>query len=253
MSNYIPVSSDLHRHHFWRPPTDRRYVARQSVIHLGKPEVPIAGLTLPLAILPTGDGGYGIVAILGIEQNENLYVAADGKWIGRYEPTVLRGYPFAMLPTQDGELVLCVDSESELITTVPNGHPIFDAENKPTAETSAIIQGLARSYHERLATRAVCAQLSGLGLIKPWPITLTTNHGERRIEGLFHVDETALNALDDEQFLSLRRSGALLLAYCQLLSTHNLNILVQLANHRPAPPSPLTAPVMELDFSRFGG
>jgi hypothetical protein len=228
-------------------------VARQSVIHLGKPEVPIAGLTLPLAILPTGNDGFGIVAILGVEQNENLYVASDGKWIGRYEPTVLRGYPFAMLPTPTDELVFCMDSESDLVSTVPNGHPIFEADNKPTAETNTIIQGLVRSFHERLATRAVCAEWNALGLIKPWPITLTTNHGQRRIEGLFQIDEAALNALDDQQFLSLRRSGALLLAYCQLLSTHNLNILVQLANHRPVAPSPLTAPAMELDFSRFGG
>lgn len=47
--------------------------------------------------------------------------------------------------------------------------------------------------------------------------------------GLFRIDEDALNALDTEAFLQLRKMGALPLIYCQLLSIQNLQRLGPLA------------------------
>ncbi len=199
------------------------------------------------------DGSYSFVVVLGIEVTENLFVAPDGRWIGRYEPTALKSYPFAMVPTKEAQLTLCFDSKTDLIAAIPHGQPIFDAPGQPTEAIRTIMDGMVRAHQDMAAARAASAQLHELGLIKPWHISLRTSRGEKRIEGLFQVDEAALNALDDAAFLLLRRSGALLMAYCQLLSTHNLNILAQLANNRPAVPTPLSAPVMELDFSRLGG
>ena len=48
------------------------------------------------------------------------------------------------------------------------------------------------------------------------------------IEGLFRVDEAALNALPDDAFLSLRPSGALNLATAHLLSLNQMNQFAKL-------------------------
>jgi hypothetical protein len=45
---------------------------------------------------------------------------------------------------------------------------------------------------------------------------------------LFQVDEAALNQLPPEALHEVRHSGALLLAYCQLLSMQHLSLLSQL-------------------------
>lgn len=59
-----------------------------------------------------------------------------------------------------------------------------------------------------------------------------TDQGERKLEGLFRVNEAALNALDNEAFLSVRKSGALPVAYAQLLSMQQLRVLGELAQAR---------------------
>jgi len=52
---------------------------------------------------------------------------------------------------------------------------------------------------------------------------------EQAVEGLFRIDEAALNQLPADAFMELRDSGALVLAYCQLLSMQHLPVLGQLA------------------------
>ena len=51
--------------------------------------------------------------------------------------------------------------------------------------------------------------------------------GKKRIEGLFSIDEAALNELSDEAFIELRQSGALIVVYCQLLSMQRITDLAQ--------------------------
>lgn len=82
------------------------------------------------------------------------------------------------------------------------------------------------------------------GVIRPWQIRLKAEESERTIAGLHRIDEAALNALADDAFLKLRRiSGALPIAYAQMLSTSQLGIFEQLARlqtqFRPSPAATL--------------
>ena len=69
------------------------------------------------------------------------------------------------------------------------------------------------------------------------------------------MDEAALNALAGEAFLQLRHSGALVLAYTQLLSMQHLKVLGVLAQaHAKAAASKLpVTPSGDLDLSFLGG
>ena len=81
----------------------------------------------------------------------------------------------------------------------------------------------------KLCIIAACDLLKQHQLIKPWPIKLKTDAGDKDITGLFQIDEAALNLLSAEALLEIRNSGGLLLAYCQLLSMQHLSFLGQLA------------------------
>ena len=61
---------------------------------------------------------------------------------------------------------------------------------------------------------------------------LQGNQGEQQVVGLYRVNETLLNTLDDSKHGALRRSGALSVAYAQILSTGNLGQLGQLVQAR---------------------
>jgi hypothetical protein len=49
------------------------------------------------------------------------------------------------------------------------------------------------------------------------------------VSGLCRVDEPALNALDDETFLKLRKASALVVAHGQLMSMNQVSVLSRLA------------------------
>jgi hypothetical protein len=129
--------------------------------------------------------------------------------------------------TEAGEQVLCIDEDSGLVTA-DAGERFFTEDGSPAAAALEVLNTINQDEQNRLATVVACATLQKHQLIRPWPITLQTESGERKVEGLFQVDETALNQLPPEALHEVRQSGALLLAYCQLLSMQHLSLLSQL-------------------------
>ena len=74
--------------------------------------------------------------------------------------------------------------------------------------------------------------LADAGLITPWEINLKQGEKVMPVEGLFRIDEAALNKIDDEDFLAVRKAGGLALAYAQLLSMNQLTVLERLGKLR---------------------
>ena len=70
-------------------------------------------------------------------------------------------------------------------------------------------------------------KLQSLDLIKEQVLTLNIKGEERRINGIFLIDETKLNELTDEQFLELRKSGYLTAIFAQLMSLQHTQKLVK--------------------------
>ena len=50
------------------------------------------------------------------------------------------------------------------------------------------------------------------------------------VNALHQIDETALNRLEDETFLKVRKASGLLVAYAQLLSMAQVNVLARLVS-----------------------
>ncbi len=79
-----------------------------------------------------------------------------------------------------------------------------------------------------LVTERAVNALADADLIAPWEINLKQDEEVVPVKGLFRVDEAALNKLDDEDFLTLRKAGGLAVAYGQLFSMNQLAVLERL-------------------------
>ncbi|MEA1053627.1 SapC family protein [Lamprobacter modestohalophilus] len=111
------------------------------------------------------------------------------------------------------------------------GEPFFDVYDQPAEPVRKVLDFLQQVATNRAQSATLCARLAEHGLIQPWPLQVTTPDGERPVEGLHRIDETALNALSTEPFETLRQAGALPLIYCQLLSMQQVALLGKLAEH----------------------
>jgi hypothetical protein len=75
--------------------------------------------------------------------------------------------------------------------------------------------------------------MDALNLFAPRKSTVTLEGREvLNLTDFQVVDEAALNALGDDDFLQLRRSGALALIYCRLASSNSWNSLAFQAKSR---------------------
>jgi hypothetical protein len=196
-------------------------------------ELPKAVMSLPIGFIAQPQG-YGLVAVQSLNPGRNLYVNADGRWLGGYVPAAYRGYPFALANTPDGQQVLCIDEDSALLLDAAQpeqGEPLFGEDDQPAEPVRKVLDFLQQVAANRARTATLCAHLADQGLIQPWPLTVKTADGERPVEGLHRIDETALNALAPDPFEALRQAGALPLIDCHLLSMQHVALLGTLAKH----------------------
>ncbi|SFC17997.1 SapC protein [Polaromonas sp. OV174] len=254
MPNFQVISRERHANQRWQRYTSYAFAAHEAVIPLAAAELPKATMSLPLAFTEQ-DGAFIPVAVLGLQAGSNLWVGADGRWAGSYIPAAFRSLPFRLAQTEEGQQVLCVDEESGLVTGGPAGERFFNDDGQPAQATLDVLNFLTQTGQGRAAAALACAALAQHKLIRPWPITVKTDAGEQRIEGLFQIDEAALNQLTGEALQALARAGALAVAYCQLLAMQHLPLLGQLAQARAkaVAPAPLPAGDLDLEFLNRSG
>ncbi|MDP1607472.1 MAG: SapC family protein [Rhodocyclaceae bacterium] len=248
MPNYQPVTVAQHAEKRWQRYTNYAHAAGDAIAPLVVQELQKAILSLPIAFVPQGER-YLLVAVLGLADGKNLFIAPDGRWLAGYTPAALRGYPFALANTEDGQQVLCVDADSPLVGT--DGEAFFNADGTPSQPVSDVLNFLSQVANNRAATERLCDLLQQHQIIQPWPIKVQSETGEYAVAGLYRIDEAALNQLPAEAFIELRDNGALVLAYCQLLSMQHLPMLGNLAQlHTQAvqQATPSTTPQGDLDL-----
>ena len=252
MPTFHAVTPATHAARRWKRHSSHAFAARDALAPLVAHELPRAALHLPLAFVAQG-GVFTPVAVLGIAPGLNLFVAPDGRWLGGYTPAVYRAYPFALAGLPDGQQVLAFDADSGLLTET-GGEPFFAADGNPAPGVKGVMGFLTQVRTHQAQTTRICQVLAEHALLQPWPIAVQGAGGARRIEGLLHIDEAALNALPADALKALQQAGALSVAYCQLLSEQHLPRLGALAGARrkaaaaPAPALP-TTPAGELDLS----
>ncbi|MGD8350448.1 MAG: SapC family protein, partial [Gammaproteobacteria bacterium] len=88
----IPVSKEQHAAYSIDTTQDYRFASAVNSVPLTAAEFPFAARDF--VIVFAGPEIPMPAAILGVQQDKNLFVAEDGHWQGRYIPAFVRRYPF---------------------------------------------------------------------------------------------------------------------------------------------------------------
>ena len=241
------VSRERHAGKRWMRYASYAFARTDAVAPLVIQELPKACMMVPLGFVAVEDG-FMPVAVQGLMPGANLLVDAEGRWLAGYVPAAYRSYPFALANTPDGQQVLTVIEDSGLLSDT-DGELFFDENNEPAQAVKDVLSFLEQVSINRQATRRACTALQKHNLIKPWPINLETDAGRQAVEGLYTIDEAALNQVSAEALQELRDASALLVAYCQILSTQHLQKLGQLLRaHAAQNAATLETPSGELDI-----
>jgi len=115
------------------------FAAKDAIVPLAVRELPRAAMVMPIAFVQA-DEGFVPVAVQGLSPGKNLFVALDGRWVGRYVPAAYRGYPFLLANTPEGKQVLCFENSSGLLSD-NEGEPFFEG-NQPTKAVNDVLNFL---------------------------------------------------------------------------------------------------------------
>jgi hypothetical protein len=234
MAHYVPLSKAAHRDAGLNR-TGFGFALEQIVVPLVAEELPLVLPTMVIAFVPLDDAGTGfeVVALQSLGSGVNAYVHPNGQWIGGYRPAWYRAHPFKMMrDDQNDRDLLCVDVTSAAFAEAAGKGAVklFDDNGEPSQCARDVVAFLEKLKSARRLTRAKVTQLDEAGLIAPWPTNTgqPDSEADQQARGLYRIEEVKLRELDPEVLKQLARSGALSMAYAQLLSEHRLRGLASL-------------------------
>ena len=228
MPNIHPITPERYKNKCWKQNADFAFAAGEMHCPLTAGEIVKASLTLPVAFVKSGEQWLP-TALLGYETGRNLLVGKDGQWVAKYKPAAFRAYPFMLAEAEDSRRLVCFDEDSGLLSD--EGTAFFDDDSgNASEELKEVMEFLSLYENGRLTALSVCERLVAENLIVPWEVELVLSKGNKKLTGLYKIDEGLLNELPAETLASLRDCGALTMAYAQMFSMLNLQSLVNFGN-----------------------
>ncbi len=174
---------------------------------------------------------FHAVALLGLEQNENLYLSESG-WDANYVPLMIERQPFLLgmrEPDQNGERqpVILVDMDSPKVSDV-EGERVFLPHGGHSDYLQYVSDVLAAIREREQETLAFHQALVRHELLESFFLDVSL-HGDdnHRLSGFYTINEERLAALADDAIIELQRSGMLALIHYVLASQANFADLIE--------------------------
>ncbi|WP_163575953.1 SapC family protein [Halomonas faecis] len=229
--NVQPITRDKHSPYSLKVGTDFGFAATVNSVPLMAAEFPAAATDLPIVFTEAEEGSVVPVAVLGLAQDSNLMVDAEGQWRGEYVPAFLRRYPFVFASSEGGKtFTLCIDEEYEGLNQDGKGERFFDSDGERTQYLERVLTFLQDYQSHFQRTRAFGKRLVELDLLEDVQAQVRqAEGGARTLTGFKAVNRNKLKALDDDTLKTMLGNDELELLFIHLQSMRNFNRLSRLA------------------------
>lgn len=246
-----PKSKDPQR---WIPPADFSYLSPYALLPAQASEVGNLASVLPLAFLKDAaqPSGWSIMAVCGSGARGNEFIDSDGKWQGMAMPRSALYLPFALRTVMRDKALAAIDPSyaDRILDRGGEGEPLYDGAGNLHPSAKRRVDILVEQLPHIQRTQKILTLIKKAGLIVPWPAA-AVRAGGITLSALYTIDEKALHSLDNDSFMELRSSGALIVAYSCLLSLYQIRRLAALSgnlNHTPSATAIQTTDDLDLEF-----
>lgn len=231
-SHPVPLDGKKHQNASLKKNFGLSFCSHVNAVPINMIEMPQVSHFYPIAFSP--DENATPVALLGVRDNENLFVDASGQWLeDAYIPAYIRRYPFIFSEIAGtDQLTLCVDMNDKIIDE-KGDQKFFDAEGKPTLLSQNALE-FCKSYHAAAQqTLGFSKALAQSGLLVERQAEINIGGGKRiNFSGFRIVDEQKLAALPEKDFLEWRKNGWLPFLYAHLFSGAQWGHLTRILSRR---------------------
>ena len=181
-------------------------------------------------------GHFEPMAMLGLEQQENLFLTDTG-WDARYIPLSIERQPFLIgfQETNEGGIpqrqpVITIDLDHPKVSE-SEGNQVFLAHGGESPLLERINSILMTIHQGHDINQAFSKLLVGLDLIESFTLQVELNDGSgHNLTGMYAINEERLGELNADALDALHRAGHLQSVYMMLASMPNLGKLIDRKN-----------------------
>ncbi|WP_109124078.1 SapC family protein [Dyella sp. C11] len=223
----VPLNRNQHKDLRIKPIPNLKFASQIHSVPLTGVEFPAAARDLPILFGGLTVEDCGPMALLGLRENENLFIDADGRWEQNiYIPAFVRRYPFVLAEKPAGaegdDFTVFLDEAYEGFNT-SEGEALFKDDGSETEVLTSAVRFLGEFQQHVSRTQWFMEQLRKHNLLEPRNIRLEKDGKTINLNGLFVVNEEKLRALDEKTTHEFLREGVLGWVYAHLLSLANID------------------------------
>ena len=224
----VPLNRTEHKDLRIKPSPNLKFAGAVHSVPLTGVEFPAAARDLPILFGGVTPADAGPMVLLGLRQNENLYINDAGQWEANvYIPAFVRRYPFVLAEKPVGaegdDFTVFLDEAYEGFGT-SEGDRLFKEDGSDTELLTNAVKFLGEFQQHIARTQWFMEQLRKHDLLEPRNIRLEKKDGQSiNLNGLFVVNEDKLRQLDEKTTHEFLREGVLGWIYAHLLSLSNID------------------------------
>jgi hypothetical protein len=224
--NAVPVTTQRHRDWSVKKGTDHSFARHVNAVPLLAVEFAQAAVEYAIVFTGTAEAMMPAV-ILGMQEQQNLYLNEDGSWHAKYLPAFIRRYPFVFSSSHEGKrFTLFLDEAFSGCNQTGLGERLFDAQGTRTQYLESVLNFLQQYQGQFQLTQVFCKKLQALDLLEPMRAQITLTTGQRMaLSGFMAVSRDRLKGLSGEQLAALAQSNELELIYTHLQSLRNVSVM----------------------------
>jgi len=232
MTKLVAIKKEHHQNLKVANQRDLSHLTDQHIVPINAREFSQASTSFPIVIVKDPDSErYRSVVMLGLEAGENLYFS-DNKWNAIYVPQSASMVPFALGidPDKEKTLTACVDIDSEFVGE-DKDNALFNDDGSDSEYLKGIQESLGRLYDNEVANEQFIKELVDNDLLLELELQVGySNNDNKKLVGLYGIDEKKLQNLSDDKVLDFHKRGLFIPIHAMLGSIGQVNRLAQLRN-----------------------
>jgi hypothetical protein len=182
----------------------------------------------PIVFRKGADGQFQALALLGFEENKNLFLNERG-WDASYLPLMIERAPF-LIGRADDQLVIHVDMDSPRVSR-SDGEALFLAHGG-TTEFLERMNSVLLAIHDGVESApAFMGALLVHDLLESFVFDIQLANGsQNRLAGFYIINEEKLATMSGAALESLHKEGYLQSIYMAVASLSNFRALIERQN-----------------------